>query len=58
MDRVSQINKIIDQLAPKLKDAGDLEYWKDIAPNLSDEYQAKLLEILQKEEEQLETLEK
>ena len=58
MDTVAQINKLIDQLIPKLKDVGDLGYWRSIAPCLNEEHRDRLLEILQKENEQLEKLEK
>lgn len=51
-----RINSLIKKIASKVQDKEELEYWRDIAPNLTKDEQQKLLEILEKENRDLEEL--
>lgn len=57
-DTLSQINNLIDKLVVKVSDKEELEYWRSIASDLTEEEQGKLLDILERENKQLEELEK
>jgi hypothetical protein len=45
----TELNELIDELIKHGEDRDELQYWKDIYPDLSEEEQQKILDSLKKE---------
>jgi hypothetical protein len=53
MNNLEQINELINKLIDKVNDKAELEYWRSIAPNLTEEEQKKILDTLIEEDKKL-----
>lgn len=56
MNYLEQINNLIDKLINEVSDKTELNYWKGIASNLTEEEQREILNTLIEEDKKLEAV--